>query len=48
MKSILVLTGYGLGEYEHQRNKWTEQPEYIAKDLLDAVRWIIKDLKHED
>jgi len=45
MKSILVLTGYGLGEYEHQRKKWTEQPEYIAKDLLDAVKWIIKDLK---
>ena len=48
MKSILVLTGYGLGEYEHQREKWTEQPEYIAKDLLDAVRWIIKDLKHNE
>ncbi len=46
MKSILVLTGYGLGEYEHQRKSWTEQPEYIAKDLLDAIKWIIKDLKH--
>ncbi|UCF80777.1 MAG: HAD family hydrolase [Acidobacteriota bacterium] len=37
---ILVLTGYGLGERENQSRDWPRQPEYIARDVLDAVRWI--------
>jgi D-glycero-D-manno-heptose 1,7-bisphosphate phosphatase len=37
---ILVLTGYGLGERENQSGDWPRPPEYIARDVLDAVRWI--------
>jgi D-glycero-D-manno-heptose 1,7-bisphosphate phosphatase len=41
-KGILVLTGYGLGEWEYQRSGWTVQPDHVAGDLLDAVRWILE------
>lgn len=40
-RGILVLTGYGLGERDHQQAAWPRPPDYIAEDLLDAVRWII-------
>jgi D-glycero-D-manno-heptose 1,7-bisphosphate phosphatase len=39
---VLVLTGYGRGEYEHQRASWTEKPEHVAEDLLEAVEWILR------
>ncbi len=41
-ESILVLTGYGRGEFEYQKERWKENPDFIAKDLLDAVRWVLK------
>jgi len=45
LKGVFVLTGYGLGEYEFQRDTWKTQPDHIAKDLREAVNWILKDLK---
>jgi D-glycero-D-manno-heptose 1,7-bisphosphate phosphatase len=39
--SMLVLSGYGLGEWEHQRQTWKEQPEEVADDLLAAVKIIV-------
>jgi D-glycero-D-manno-heptose 1,7-bisphosphate phosphatase len=39
--SALVLSGYGLGEYEFQREAWKHQPDIVANDLLDAVRKIV-------
>lgn len=39
--SILVLTGYGLGEWEYRRAHWTCTPDHVAGDLLDAVQWIL-------
>jgi len=44
MKGILVLTGYGRGEYEHFAPTWDVRPVHVAADLLDAAEWIIKDL----
>ena len=41
-KGVLVLTGYGLGEYEYQRNNWPSPPDYVANDVLDAVNWVIR------
>lgn len=41
-KSILVLTGYGKGEWEYNRDQWREKPDYVAADLYEAVEWIIK------
>jgi D-glycero-D-manno-heptose 1,7-bisphosphate phosphatase len=45
VKGILVLTGYGRGEYEHQSHNWPAPPVYVAQDLNDAARWIVQDLK---
>ena len=35
--SGLVLSGYGRGEWEHQRDRWQYQPELVAENLLEAV-----------
>jgi histidinol phosphatase-like enzyme len=37
-KGILVRTGYG---QEHRA--FDVEPDYIAGNILDAVRWILKD-----
>ncbi|MBI4560632.1 MAG: HAD family hydrolase [Candidatus Rokubacteria bacterium] len=39
--SILVLTGYGLGEWEYRRPHGRWEPDHVAEDLLGAVRWIL-------
>lgn len=39
-RSILVLTGYGLGEWEYRRSRWPTEPDHVAGDLLDAVELI--------
>jgi D-glycero-D-manno-heptose 1,7-bisphosphate phosphatase len=44
VKGILVLTGYGRGEYEYLRSAQKVQPVHVADDLLDAVEWILQDL----
>jgi D-glycero-D-manno-heptose 1,7-bisphosphate phosphatase len=44
-KSVLLLTGYGKGELEYHRDKLDGEPDHIAKDILDAARWIVQDLK---
>jgi D-glycero-D-manno-heptose 1,7-bisphosphate phosphatase len=41
VKSAFVLSGYGRGEWEHQRSSWSEQPDLVAEDLLEAVRLIV-------
>jgi len=38
---VLVLTGYGRGEWEHRRHLWTDKPDHVAEDLLDAVEWAL-------
>jgi len=45
VKGILVLTGYGRGEYEHFASTRVVKPAYVAGDLLSAAAWIIKDLQ---
>jgi D-glycero-D-manno-heptose 1,7-bisphosphate phosphatase len=40
-RGVLVLTGYGLGEREYRGSQWTDQPDHVAEDLLDAVHWIL-------
>ena len=40
-RNILVHTGYGLdSENEFSGAAW--QPEFVADDLLEAARWILK------
>jgi D-glycero-D-manno-heptose 1,7-bisphosphate phosphatase len=38
---ILVLTGYGRGEWEYQRSRTGVKPDHVAEDLLDAVEWAL-------
>jgi D-glycero-D-manno-heptose 1,7-bisphosphate phosphatase len=40
-RSVLVLTGYGLGEWELRRDQFPVAPDHVAPDLLDAVDWIL-------
>lgn len=40
-KGVFVLTGYGLGQWEYQRHRWTETPDHVAEDLYAAVQWIL-------
>ena len=44
VKGILVLTGYGRGEYEYLRAAQKVQPVHVAGDILEAVEWILQDL----
>ena len=41
-RSALVLTGYGRGEYEYQRDSWRREPDLVAENLLAAVREILQ------
>jgi D-glycero-D-manno-heptose 1,7-bisphosphate phosphatase len=41
-KGILVLTGYGKGEWEYFREQWKVKPDHVAQDLYEAVQWILR------
>ncbi|MBN2059989.1 MAG: HAD family hydrolase [Deltaproteobacteria bacterium] len=47
IKGVMVKTGYGLGEIKHLLPSSAVEPQHIADDLLDAVRWIIEIEKPE-
>lgn len=40
-RGVLVLTGYGRGEYELHRAGWPRQPDYVAENLGEAVEQIL-------
>lgn len=46
LRTILLLTGYGRGEYEHQRHRWPRMPDGIAENLLEAVEIVLGDTKY--
>lgn len=37
VRSALVLSGYGRGEWESQRSSWQHQPDLIAENLFEAI-----------
>ncbi|MFF2755237.1 HAD-IIIA family hydrolase [Psychrobacillus sp. NPDC058041] len=40
---ILVLTGWGKSSLNQYRDAWKDvAPDYIASNLLEAVRWLLK------
>jgi D-glycero-D-manno-heptose 1,7-bisphosphate phosphatase len=41
VRSAFVLSGYGRGEWEYQRQTWKSEPDMVAEDLLEAVRQIL-------
>lgn len=40
-RSILLMTGYGRGEYEYRRKGWPRMPDMIAENLLEAAEKIL-------
>ena len=42
-RGILVMTGYGRGEYELHHTRWAGQPDALAENLTEAVRRILHD-----
>lgn len=42
LQPVFVKTGYGIGEYVHQRKQWKEQALFFAENLLEAAGFIIK------
>ncbi len=45
-RTVLVLTGYGRGNYENQRHTWPRMPDLIAENLFEAVEQILGELAH--
>lgn len=41
-RAALVMTGYGLGEWENNRHTWPRQPEVVAANSLEAVEEVLK------
>jgi D-glycero-D-manno-heptose 1,7-bisphosphate phosphatase len=41
-RGMLVMTGYGRGEYEYYRSTWPRQPDALAANLREAVRQILQ------
>jgi len=42
-RGMLVMTGYGRGEYELHHTAWPRRPDALAENLADAVRQILQD-----
>ena len=42
VRAAFVLSGYGRGEWEYQREAWQHEPDLVAEDLLDAVKQITR------
>jgi D-glycero-D-manno-heptose 1,7-bisphosphate phosphatase len=43
-RGVLVLTGHGEAEYA-AHSAWPRQPEFVARDLLEASAWIVSHLE---
>ena len=46
LRTVMVMTGYGRGEFKYQRESWTDAPDHFAPDLRRAVEWIMQDLEN--
>ena len=44
-KGVLVLSGYGRGEYEYEAESWPRRPDHVSETLLDAVEWALDDAR---
>lgn len=42
MSGVLVMTGYGRGEYEQFGSTWDPPPDFMAYDLAEAVNWCLE------
>lgn len=44
-RGILVLSGYGRGEYQWKRHGWPRQPDSVVENLVEAVDLICETAK---
>ena len=44
-RGVLVMTGYGRGEYEWNRARWPGLPDIAAENLAEAIEAILKELQ---
>lgn len=47
LTTVFVKTGYGEGELQWNRDKWSVEPDHIAEALPEAVVWILEDMKRK-
>ncbi len=40
-RGVLVLSGYGKGEFLYQAAEWPRPPDHVATDLAEAAEWIL-------
>ena len=40
---VMVMTGYGRGDYELHHGSWSRQPEAVTENLREAVAWILSE-----
>ena len=45
LRSAFLLSGYGRGEWEYQRNSWKHQPDIVCENLLEAVKMIVNTMQ---
>jgi len=45
--SVLVLTGYGRGDYQYIGPGQDIQPAFVAEDLAEAVKWILAQMNKQ-
>ena len=45
LKGVMVKTGYGRGELSYVLPDKSREPDYVARDLLHAVQWIVENVK---
>lgn len=43
LHTVLVMTGYGRGEWEYHHHEWVYQPTWVCQDLASAVDTILAD-----
>ena len=43
-RTVMLMTGYGRGEYEYRRQDWTIMPDLIAENLMEAAKLILQEL----
>lgn len=42
-RTLMVLTGYGRGQYEYRRSEWRRHPDVVVENLLQAVNMILRE-----
>jgi D-glycero-D-manno-heptose 1,7-bisphosphate phosphatase len=45
-RGVLVRTGYGENEIaSRDENVWVKEPDFVAEDLAEAVKWLLKEVR---